>query len=76
MVRGGSDSFSDASAAGPLVVLSKVVRKALVLKGKVSHFRHHVFVLFRQLHLISHGIETEGGRPLHIPDSGCSASLA
>ena len=51
MVKRGSSTFSAATVARSGLTLRRTVEKPLALEAEVSHFRHHVSVLSRQLHL-------------------------
>jgi len=58
MVKRGSSTFSAASVAKGLVVLSRAVEKSFALEAEVSRLRHHVSVLSRRLHLVT--LERDG----------------
>ena len=53
MVKHTSVTFSAASVAKGLVVLSKAVEKNFALKGEISRLWHHVSVLSKRLQLVT-----------------------
>jgi len=65
MVKRGSSTFSAASVAKGLVVLSRAVEKNFALEAEISRLRHHVLVLSRRLHLVT--LERDGLQDMVVP---------